>query len=46
MYCKIIVFSVRLWEASLQTRQTLVEPFVHLTSLITKPPGQYLPLSS
>lgn len=31
---------VRLWEASVQTRQTLVEPFVHLTSLITKPPAK------
>lgn len=31
---------VRLWEASVQTRQSLVEPFVHLTSMITKPPAK------
>lgn len=31
---------VRLWEACVNTRQSLIEPFVHLTSLITKPPAK------
>ena len=31
------IFSVRLWEANVTNRQSLVEPFVSLTSRITQP---------
>jgi hypothetical protein len=32
---------VRLWEANVPNRQSLVEPFVWLTSRITQPQSEY-----
>ncbi|ESO83034.1 hypothetical protein LOTGIDRAFT_222960 [Lottia gigantea] len=31
---------IRLWEVSVANRQSLVEPFIHLTSKITQPPSK------
>ena len=43
-HCPVLLFflSVRLWEVSVVNRQSLMEPFVWLTSKMTQPPSKHI----